>query len=220
MLPKVVIHNSVSLDGSLTGFEPDMTGHYQIAREYEPQVHLVGSNTMKTGAEMFGSPIKPEEETDFEKPKRDPALAYWAVIDSKGILEKVLHTCRRLEYCRDIVVLVSEKTPKTYRNFLEERNYDYHVVGRDSVDLRLALEVLSRSYEAKTVLTDTGRILGNLLLEQGLVSEVSLLVHPIVVGENAYGMFGSISQNIKLKLLKQEPRGKGLVWLTYNVVKE
>ena len=53
MLPKVVIHNSVSLDGSLTGFEPDMQLHYQIAGSYKPDAHLIGSNTVKVSVELY-----------------------------------------------------------------------------------------------------------------------------------------------------------------------
>jgi riboflavin biosynthesis pyrimidine reductase len=69
------------------------------------------------------------------------------------------------------------------------------------------------------VLADTGRILGNLLLEQGLASELSLLVHPVIVGKGAYTMFGNIGKGISLKLLKQEALGKGYVWLVYKVAK-
>ena len=54
MLPKVIIHNSVSLDGSLTDFEPNMALHYQIAGNYKPDAHLIGSNTVKVGTELYG----------------------------------------------------------------------------------------------------------------------------------------------------------------------
>lgn len=219
MLPKVILHNSISLDGSLTNFEPNMEQHYRIAGNYKPQVHLVGSNTVKVGVELFGQKVLPEEASDFQKPKRNKALPYWAIIDTEGALKEILHSCRRFEYCRDVVVLISEKTPKTYVEFLKERNYDYHIVGKEHADLKKTLELLAEKYKAKKVLTDTGRILGNLLLEQGLVSEVSLLVHPIVVGEKAYPMFSGINKNLKLKLLKHEVFKKGFVWLVYKVSK-
>jgi 2,5-diamino-6-(ribosylamino)-4(3H)-pyrimidinone 5'-phosphate reductase len=219
MLPKVVIHNSVSLDGSLTNFEPNMELHYRIAGNYKPQVHLIGSNTIKAGVEMFGNQITPEEAADFEKPKRNPRLPYWAIVDTRGALKGVLHTCRRFEYCHDVIVLISKKTPKAYVEFLKERNYDYHVVGEEHADLRKPLELLAAKYKAKKVLTDTGRILGNLLLEQGLASEISLLIHPTIVGSKSYPMFSDLTKNLKLKLLKQESFEKGLVWLVYKVNK-
>ena len=53
VLPKVIVHNSVSLDGSLTNFMPDMGLHYQIAGDYKPDAHLIGSNTVKVGVELY-----------------------------------------------------------------------------------------------------------------------------------------------------------------------
>ncbi len=217
MLSKVIIHNSISLDGSLTGFEPDMGLHYKIAGSYRPQVHLIGSNTAKLGVEMFENGVPPEEEKDFEKPKRDKSLPLWVIPDTKGSLKDVLHVCRRFEFCRDVVVLISEVTPKEYIEYLEERSYDYYVVGKEHVDLRETLELLATKLKAKRVLTDTGRILSNLLLEQGLADEVSLLVHPVITGEKSYNIFGNIRESPKLRLRKQERLDRGLVWLVYKV---
>jgi len=219
MLPKVIIHNSVSLDGSLTDFEPNMELHYQIAGKYKPDVHLIGSNTVKVGTELYGEGVPPEEAKDFEKPKRAESLPYWVIPDTEGALKGLLHTCRRFEFCKDVIVLVSEKTPKEYIEHLKERNYDYHVVGMKHVDLEKALELLSAKYRVKKVLTDTGRILGNLLLNQGLASEVSLLIHPIIVGNKSYSIFSNVSKNIRLKLDKAEILDKGYVWLVYTVRK-
>jgi len=201
MLPKIVIHNSISIDGSLTNFEPNMGLHYQIAGNYKPDIHLIGSNTIKTGIEMYGNGVPPEEKNDFEKQKRDENLPLWVIIDTKGGLKGLLYTCRRFEFCKDVIVLVSEKTPKNYLEHLKERNYDYHIVGQNHVNLKNALNLLAEKYNVKTVLTDAGKILGNLLLNQGLVSEVSLLVHPVIVGNKSYNMFGDIKENLILKLI-------------------
>lgn len=219
MLPKVIIHNSVSLDGSLTDFEPNMELHYQIAGNYRPDVHLIGSNTVKVGTELYGEGVPPEESKDFEKPERAEGLPYWVIPDTGGALEGLLHTCRRFEFCKDVLVLVSEETPKKYLVHLKERNYDYHVVGKKHVDLEKALELLSTKYGAKKVLADTGQVLGNLLLNEGLASEVSLLIHPVIVGNKSYNIFSNISQAISLKLDKAEVLGKGYVWLVYTVRK-
>jgi 2,5-diamino-6-(ribosylamino)-4(3H)-pyrimidinone 5'-phosphate reductase len=219
VLPKVIIHNSVSLDGSLTDFEPNMGLHYQIAGNYQPDAHLIGSNTVKVGAELYGEGVPPEEAKDFEKPERAESLPYWVIPDTEGALKGLLHTCRRFEFCKDVVVLVSEETPKGYLEHLEERNYDYHVVGKKHVDLEKALELLSAKYGVKKVLADTGRILGNLLLNQGLASEISLLIHPIIVGNKSYSIFSNVSEAISLKLCKAELLDKGYVWLVYTVNK-
>ena len=217
MLPKVILHNSVSLDGSLTNFEPNMALHYQIAGKYNADAHLIGSNTVKVGVELYGGEVPLEEKQEFAKPERSEGLPYWVIPDTKGILKGLLHTCRRFEFCRDVIVLVSEETPAEYVTHLEERNYDCHIVGKKHVDLERALELLSKRYGVKTVLADTGRILGNLLLNQGFVKEISLLIHPVIVGTTAYNMFGIANKNSKLKLCKKETLEKNYVWLVYTL---
>jgi len=219
MFPKIVIHNSISLDGSLTNFEPNMGLHYQIAEYYKPEAHLIGSNTARIGATLFGNGISQEEKRDFEKVKRDKNLPYWVMIDTKGSLKGILHVCRRFEFSRDIIVLLSEETPKEYIEYLKDRNYDYHITGKSHVDLKVGLEILSTQYGVKTVLTDTGRILSNLLLNQGLVSEISLLIHPLIVGKNAYPILSDVNNNLSLTLRKKETLDKGYVWLVYKVNK-
>ena len=217
MLPKIILHNSVSLDGSLTNFEPNMELHYQIAGKYNAEARLIGSNTVKVGIELYGGKVPPEEKSDFIKPERAAYLPLWVIPDTRGILKGLLHTCRRFEFCRDVVVLVSEETPAEYVEHLEERNYDYHVVGKKHVDLERSLELLSEKYGIKTVLADTGRILGNLLLNQGFVSEISLLVHPVIVGTTSYNMFSLADKNPKLKLCKAETLARNCVWLVYTI---
>ena len=217
MRPKVILHNSLSLDGSLTGFEPNMELHYRIAGMFKPQVHLIGSNTITAGIELYGTGVPPEKPSDFQKPKRNKRLPAWVIIDSKGKLEGVLHTCRQFEQVREVILLVSQTTPKRYLRYLDERQYEYHIVGKDSVDLSEALALLAKTYQVKTIVTDTGRILGNLLLNQGLVDEISLVVHPVIVGKTAYPMFSDINKNLNGTLVKCEQLEKQYIWLLYKI---
>jgi len=217
MFPKIVIHNSISLDGSLTNFQPNMDLHYKIAGNYEAEAHLIGSNTAKIGVTLYGNGIPQEEKKDYVKAKRDKNLPYWVIIDTKGALRGILHICRRFEFSRDIIILLSEETPNEYIEYLRERNYDHHIVGKSHVNLREALKILSTQYGVKTVLTDTGRILGNLLLNQGLVSEISLLIHPLIVGKDAYPILSDVKNTLNLTLQKKETLDKGYVWLVYKV---
>jgi len=216
MLPKVIIHNSVSLNGSITGFEPNMGLHYKIAGSYESDVHLVGSNTVKIGVELYGGGVPEEEEKDFEKPKRDSALPYWVIPDTTGSLKGLLHTCRRFEFCKDVIVLISESTPEDYVEYLTERGYQYYVGGKTHIDLKKSLEFLSSRFKARVILTDTGRILNSLLLEQGLASEISLLIHPVIVGSTDYTAFCNVNMNLNLELIKKKAHEE-CVCLVYKV---
>lgn len=217
MRPKVIVHNSISIDGSLSSFEPNMELHYRIAGMFKPDMHLIGSNTVKAGLTLYGDGVPPEKPSDFQRPERDTKLPAWVLVDSKGTLEGILHTCRRFEWCRDVIVLVSKKTPQRYLRYLDERHYPYHCLGNTSVDLHEAMDHLAKDYHAKTILTDTGRILGNLLLDQGLVDEISLLIHPVIVGKNSYRMFDDIEKNHKITVQRCERLEEQYVWIVYAV---
>jgi len=215
MLPKVIVHNSISVDGSLINFEVNMPLHYMIAGNFNADMHLVGSNTAKFGIDLFLKEIPQETQYDFKKPNKKGIL--WAIPDTMGKMKGLLHVLRQSEYCQDAVVLISEKTSKEYIGYLKERNYDYYVVGEDKCNLKQSLELLNENYNAKTILVDTGCILGNLLIKEGLVSEISLLIHPEVVGKNAYNMFAYIDENLKLELARKESYEKGYVWNLYRI---
>jgi 2,5-diamino-6-(ribosylamino)-4(3H)-pyrimidinone 5'-phosphate reductase len=218
MPPKIILHNSISLDGSFVNFEPHMGLHYQIAGQYKPDAHLIGSNTITKGIELYGEGVPDEEETDFTKPAREKGLPFWVVVDTKGSCKGLLHTCRRFEFCKDVIVLISEETPKDYIDHLEERNYDFHKTGQKHIDLKKSLELLEEEYGVKTILADTGRILGNLLLDSGLVSEISLLIHPVITGKKGQNLFSRMENNLKLELLKKEILEENYLWLVYQVI--
>ena len=213
---KVIIHNSVSLDGSIRGFDVDMQAHYAIAGNYKADVHLIGSNTAITGIQTFCPEIPKEEPGDFQKPQRDSQLPLWVIPDTTGKLHGLLHVYRRFDLCRDIVVLVSQKTPRDYLRHLEERNYNYHIVGDHHIHCPQALNLLTETYHAQTILTDTGPILNGVLLNNGRVDELSLLVHPVIVGPEKYPLLGNVTQNITLSLLATEKLPTGKIWLTFK----
>ena len=217
MKTEIIIHNSISIDGSLTGFMPDMGLHYKIAGDYKPDAHLIGADTIISGNEMFGDSIPEELPSDFEQPDRDKNLPWWIVVDSRGRLKGMLHTCRRFEFCRDVILLVSESTPADYMMHLKERNYNFMIAGKKKVDLEFAIDRLREKFSIARILTDTGRILGNILINKGMVDEISLLVHPLLVGEKCYPIFSDVKGNLNLKLKKSETFKNGCIWLVYNL---
>jgi 2,5-diamino-6-(ribosylamino)-4(3H)-pyrimidinone 5'-phosphate reductase len=214
---KVIVHSSVSLDGSLLGFEVDMATHYQIAGSYKADVHLIGSNTAAIGLKMFNPRIPKEQDKDFIKPKRSRKLPLWVIPDTTGKLLGKLHMLRRFEFCRDIVILATSTTPKGYLRYLTERNYDWHNMGKRPIDYSQALKLMAKTYAAKTVLTDTGKTLNGILLNNGLVNEISLLVHPVIVGARHFPLLDDVKAGIGLKLIKSKPMGRGGLWLVYHV---
>lgn len=216
------MHNSVSLDGSFTDFDVDMGLHYQIASRYEADAHLIGSKTIKTGIDIHGAEIPPENESDFTKQHRDVHLPYWVVADTKGITKGLLHTCRSFTLCRDVIVLISQQTDESFVHYLKERDYDHLVCGNEHVDFGEALTVLGELYGVRTVLVDSGPTLNEVLLRAGLIDEMSLLVSPIIVGcktDRLLAHLNMSSQNCGLELLTCERLDGALVLLRYKVLK-
>jgi 2,5-diamino-6-(ribosylamino)-4(3H)-pyrimidinone 5'-phosphate reductase len=221
MLPKVVVYNSVSVDGAIKDFDIDVALHYEVAGAIDAQAMLVGSDTAKTGIEIFLKTVPVEKSSDFLKPtvKEDDERPYWAIADSRAKLQGLLHVYRQSGYGKDVIILVSATTPKGYLDYLQTRNYDYIVAGSDHVDYKAALEELNERYGIDTVVTDTGGVLAGVLLEEGLVDEVQLLIAPEIVGKKAVALFRSLDHSVKLELVRCETVKKNYVLLVYKVIK-
>ena len=187
--PEVIMHNSVSLDGRVTGFPADLGLHYGIVGSYGAEAYCAGSNTARTGILHASPEVPAETPADFRRPDRDTGLSWWVVPDTRGVLKGLLHVLRRFEYCRDVIILVSEATGADYIRYLDERGYEHLLCGRDRVDFGKAFGLLAGRYGVKRVLVDSGPALAGVLLEAGLVDEISLLVHPVFAGAEAPGLF-------------------------------
>ncbi|MFC1640883.1 dihydrofolate reductase family protein [Patescibacteria group bacterium] len=216
MFPKVILHNSTTLDGAYKDFDVNMGLHYSIAEKFKPDVHFIGSDTLAVGAKEYGGKISEETVDDFLKPEKSESLPLWVIPDTTGKCKGILHMFRQFEFCRDVVILTSRATPKKYINYLDDREYDNHQVGSKKVNLTHALELLNEEYGTETVLLDTGPTLGNLFLQQKLVSQVSLLVHPVISNQQGEKLLAPEKQ-VNLTISKIEKLKKKYIWLLYDV---
>ena len=100
------------------------------------------------------------------------------------------------------------------------------MAGDDKVDFRTALEQLNEKYGVELVRVDSGGTLNGVLLREGLVDEVSILVHPALVGGlQPQSMFRApdlTSEDgvIKLKMINIQKAKDDIVWLMYEVLKD
>lgn len=222
MLPRVILHNAVSVDGRMDWFEPNLGQYYQLATSWKEDATLVGSDTLLTAPED----IPPEGEDALRAPERKavdtrPLLV---VPDSRGRI-RTWHYWRTLPYWRDGLALVSRSTPRDYLEYLQTRCIEYLVTGDDQVDLRAALEMLHERYGVKVVRVDSGGILNGVLLRAGLVDEVSVLVSPALVGgASPRSLFRAPDLTspkgvLPLKLIHVEKLDGDSVWLRYEVAK-
>jgi len=222
MKPEVIMHNSISLDGRVTGFEANIGLHYGIVNEYGADFYMAGSSTAKAGVELFGG-VSIETEDDYNKPEKEGNLSYWVIPDTKGSLKGVLHTYRRYEFCKDVILLISRRTNRDYIEYLEERHYDYLICGGAFVDYKEAFEGFGEQYHARRILVDTGPTLSGVLLKQQLVDKISLLIHPFLVGNNFPNVFEKLDLNklnIELNLEKQEVLKNDYLHMVWRIVND
>lgn len=213
--PRVVVHASTSIDGAMTGFMPDLGAHYTAAAAISAQARLIGSRTMKTGLDMFGGPHA-QPVGDDAPLADDPSLPYWVVVDGAGALRGRLHEVRRYPGVREVLVLVTARTPEAYLRYLAEHGYPSHTSGEGHVDLPAALEWLGQERSVSQVLVDSGPTLTSVLLAHGLVDEVHVLIHPVVVGASGRRLFGETEEPAQLRLLEHEAGTGGIVHLRYG----
>ena len=220
---KTIMHNSISLDGSFINFDVDMGLHYQLANRLKADAHLIGSDTVTAGIELYGGETPLEKESDFVKPERATGLPYWVIVDSKGKTKGLLHTCRSFEFCKDVIVLISRKTDASFIDYLKQRNYDYLLCGNDThVDFGKAYKALIEKYGIRTIMVDSGPTLNGVLLDRGLIDEISLLVFPVLVGKRSDKVLAQLNfgkHNVSLRLLEHEYLDKGLVSLRYQILR-
>lgn len=220
MLPKVILHNTISINGAVRGFDANLGIHYGIASSLQPEAFLVGTDTILSAPEE----IPREENQDPVEKVIDPTdpRPYWVVVDSRGRLQPVLRYYRNMEYIKDIIVLISEATPHNYRKFLHLHKFESVQAGVDHVNLRVALAVLHEKYKIQTLVTDCGPKLAGILLEQDLVSEFSLIIAPSLVSVNMPQLFENVDfkernmNSVELKLISCEKTEKEHIHLRYT----
>lgn len=217
MVPRVLLHNLVSLDGRVTGFPVDVALYYELAARWQFDAHLTGADT------LLSSPVSDHPDGDGDDlpdtPPPDDTRALLAVTDRRGRFRQ-WRQLRSLPYWGMQVALCSEATPKEHLAYLERSGVHRITTGSDRVDLRAALEKLVDRFGVSFVHADSGGGLAGALLNAGLVDEISLVVSPYLVGgKEALALFRFLDEGPRpLKLEEVESLPGGEVWLRYRSV--
>jgi 2,5-diamino-6-(ribosylamino)-4(3H)-pyrimidinone 5'-phosphate reductase len=223
MLPRVILHNAVSVDGRVDWFSPDVGLYYEVASTWDVDAILSGSETILEGFKGVDGQAEgmPSDGEAAPPASHGPLLV---VTDSRGRVRQ-WGLIRNQPYWRDAIALVSASTPEEYVSYLGEEGVECILTGDEYVDLRKALEELYTRHGVESVRVDSGGTLNGVLLRHGLVDEVSLLIEPSLVGgTSARSMFrapdlSSPDAVIELRLTHVEQLRHGVVWLRYEVVR-
>ena len=219
MVPHVILHTATSLDGRITNFPANLELYYALAARWNPDAVLLGSSTILAAPSLE----VPQEHRDLFEPKEKPdpdPRPLMVVVDSRGKI-RCWDTLKTWPYMRDLVALCSTTTPVEYLEYLKEKRICTIIAGNDQVDMRAALEELHRRFGVNVVRADCGGTLNSVLLRTGLVTEVSVLIHPFLAGGTSDPtMFdpdrvGIPGLQVPLRHLTTEMLGNGIVWVRY-----
>jgi len=224
MRPHVTLHNAVSLDGRLLEWGMvDMGLYYGLIGAFDEQATLAGADTMAFGAAHEGV-VEDDPGAIPVEPVQGDARPLLVVPDSRGRV-RIWRWMLSQPYWRAGVALCSAATPEAHLDYLERVGVDRITAGDDHVDLVAALDVLRGRYGIERVRADSGGTLNGALLRLGLVDEVSLLVAPVLLGDDrslpfyrAPG-FPVTQSSTSLKLVQQERLEGDHLWLRYEVVR-
>jgi len=215
MLPKVILLNSINIDGCLDDFDRGYEIFNQISYETNFDAVLMDTNTLK---------IRYGLESDKSKQSlNDLNIPLLVVPDAHG----EIRTWKKIIEMRNIdnfLILCSRATNQEYLNFLEENNVNYMIIGFDDVNLPTALEELNIQFKVKTILVTADGMLNNRLMGDDLVEEIIILINPKLDLNNNSDSFYSFTELnedsaydlrlVDIKRLKNET-----VYLKYRIMK-
>jgi 2,5-diamino-6-(ribosylamino)-4(3H)-pyrimidinone 5'-phosphate reductase len=184
--PRVIVHTAVSLDGATTGFEPAAARFYELARTWREDVTLAGADTILAQEQVLA---------EAPRPGALAAAPLLAVVDSRRRVTR-WEALRECGHWSDVLALRAR-------------------AARGRVDLRAELAALGER-GARVVRVDSGGALSGALLREGLVDEISLLVHPCLAGSGRRWYGSTPPVPLPLRWLGTEPVGDGLVWMRYE----
>jgi 2,5-diamino-6-(ribosylamino)-4(3H)-pyrimidinone 5'-phosphate reductase len=202
----VVAHVAVSLDGATTGFEPDVGRLYELARTWSEDVTLAGADTILAQESALAAAPRPGPAVD------GPLLA---VVDGRGRVRQ-WDALRDCGHWSGVIALRAFATAAPANHAPERVLF----TGDERVDLAAALAALGEREGADVVRVDSGGALIGALLGDGLVNELSLLVHPCIAGAATDRRWHGPAPPgaTRLESLATERLDDGLLWLRYRVI--
>lgn len=119
MIPEVILHNAVSVDGRVDWFTADVGKFYELAARWKEDATLAGTDTILKAYPEERITAEDEEAFEHIKPKPDDTRPLLVIPDSRGRLRHLLHLLRHEPYWRDTIILISNSTPESYINYLK-----------------------------------------------------------------------------------------------------
>lgn len=231
--PKTIIHILGAVDGKITGPFMGMPSVSEANEEYgrirsafQADAWLYGTTTTKE----FTGFRHPELDNSIVSFPTDDFIAendarfYYISVDALGEIGWESATFQKPgRPDAHIIEVLTEQAPAAYRAFLQELRISYILVGKDSLDCKIACEKLYKLFGIRTMLICGGGVINWTFIQQGVADDVSLLIAPAADGTAdtaavfQESSFLPESVPVEFRLKSVERAGKDSVHLLYSV---
>ena len=223
MKPYIICHMMASIDGRIDcSMVEKISGdeYYTTLEELGCPTLLEGRVTMQH-YNARQEPFIPRNEKPIGRTDIyvvEESDAYMVSVDTLGRLQWKSNNIDGAP----LICIVSERASEEYLDTLRAQQISWIAVGKESIDLKRAMEILYERFGVRNLgLLGGGHINGG-FLEAGLVDEVSLLLAPGIDGRQGQtSLFDGITnQNrvpVPLKLEQVKRLNNDVIWLRYKL---
>ena len=220
--PYIICHMVASIDGRIDCSMVDKISgdeYYETLEKLKCPTSLEGRVTMEH-YNVKKDPFIATDPTPFGMSSVYKAVAspeYVVAVDTYGKLQWPAANIDGVP----LVCVVSEQESEEYLAMLKNEKISYICVGRDRIDLKSAVEILSSEFGVERMaILGGGHINGGFLAAE-LIDEVSLLLAPGIDGRKGQtALFDGIPEMdrmpVKLSLESVQHVGKGTLWIRYK----
>lgn len=227
--PFIICHMVTSIDGKVTGDFLNSAkalevseAYYEINRQLKGDAFACGRVTMESS---FTNGFQPDLTAfkNAEIPYEDFIAQkhnYYAVsFDRQGKVgwkdSRIHDSDPGYDDCHIIEVLC-ENTSKEVLAYYRSIGVSYIFAGKDDIDLNVALNKLYSIFGIKKLLLEGGSIINGAFERENLIDDLSLVVAPIVAGENSKPLFEKNAMR-EFSLSDVKIQSNGAIWLRYRV---
>ena len=192
--------------------------YYDTLNQLDCSSTLMGRVTMQmhyASAESFEA----QNNQDIEEEGFNVAIqtrGYIIAIDTKGKLKWPHNQFDGMP----LLVITSEDCPKEYLDTLTKQYISWIAVGKCSIDLKRAMEILRAEFGVERLSITGGGNINAAFLKEGLLDEVSMMWCPGIDGRGGMtATFDGLPKDFpptKLKLMSVEKLGE-TIWARYKV---
>ncbi len=220
--PYIVCHMVASIDGRIDCSMVDKISgdeYYETLEKLDCPTQLEGRVTM----EHYNAAKEPFVANDTTA--LDMTSVYKAVDSDEYMVAVDTHGKLRWPASEidgvPLVCIVSEQVSQEYVEMLRKEGISYICVGRGSIDLPAAMEILRSEFGVERMAVLGGGHINGGFLAAGLIDEVSLLLAPGIDGRKGQtALFDGIADMdrmpVKLSLESVEHVGNGTLWIRYK----